>query len=88
MKDIIGEVDDKLLQMGINKPRVAGTYFGESFTGTVVSSRQNTVTYHDQVLIELDAPIKRPGGGFGYASTAIIIRAPDILNGLHTLREI
>lgn len=80
------ELDAILFQMGIDKSRVAGTYFGESFTGTVVSSRQNTVTYHEQVTIELDAPIKRPGGGS--AETAIIIRTPDILNGLHTLKEI
>jgi hypothetical protein len=80
------QLDAMLFQMGIDKSRVAGTYFGESFTGTVVSSRQNTVTYHEQVTIELDAPIKRPGGA---ASTdPIIIRTPDILNGLHTLKVI
>jgi hypothetical protein len=81
------ELDAILFQMGIDKSRVAGTYFGESFTGTVVSSRQNTVTYHEQVTIELAAPIKRPGS-METSTDPIIIRTPDILNGLHTLKEI
>jgi hypothetical protein len=81
------ELDAMLFQIGINKPRVAGAYFGEPFTGTVVSERQNTVTYHEQVTIELDTPIKRPGGAEN-STAPIIIRTPDILNGLHTLKEI
>lgn len=83
----LDEIDNKLFNMGISKPRVAGTYFGEPFTGTVISERRNTVTYHEQVTIELDTPIKRPGGA-ETSTDPIIIKTPDILNGLHTLKVI
>ena len=82
----LDEIDNKLFNMGISKPRVAGTYFGEPFTGTVISERRNSVTYHEQVYIEIDRPIKVPGGG--YEQYTIITRAKDLANGLHTLKII
>lgn len=84
-------IDTQLMKMADNKSKVTGTYFGIGFSGTVVSSRQHTVTYREQVTVELDGEIEKPGkniDGSQYKdSGAIIISAADIENKLHTIQE-
>jgi hypothetical protein len=76
-------IDTQLMKIADNKSKVTGTYFGVGFTGTAVSSRQHTVTYREQVTIELDREIEKPGNYMD--GGAIIISARDIETKLHTI---
>ena len=76
-------IDTQLMKMADNHSKVTGTYFGVSFSGIVKSSRQHTVTYREQVTIELDREIEKPGNYMD--GGAIIISARDIETKLHTI---
>lgn len=79
-------IDAKLMTMGDNKSKVCGTYFGSKFSGQVLSNRQNTITYCEQVTVKLDNPIIKPGDFLD--SGNIIISSKDIENRLHTIEEV
>lgn len=79
-------IDAKLMTMGDNKSKVCGTYFGSKFSGQVISSRQNTVTYREQITIKLDNAIIKPGNFL--SDSDIIITSKDIENKLHAIQEI
>ncbi|MFA5368116.1 MAG: hypothetical protein WC333_09575 [Dehalococcoidia bacterium] len=75
--------DTQLMKIADSHSKVTGTYFGVSFSGIVKSSRQHTVTYREQVTIELDREIEKPGNYMD--GGAIIISARDIETKLHTI---
>jgi hypothetical protein len=77
--------DTILMAAADSKANVTGTYYGQKFTGKVISSRQNTVNYREEAMIELDAPLT----ALGYTrpvGEVIIITGWMIDNGTHSVK--
>ena len=76
-------IDTKLMQLADNKNKISGTYYGSKFSGQVIKSRQNTVSYREEIWINLDNPIIKPGNYLD--GGVIIIQAQGIEKRLHTI---
>jgi len=79
-------IDTQLMKMADENLKISGTYYGSKFSGQVISSRQHTVNYREEITIKLDNPIVKPGNYLDGGN--IIISARDIETKLHTIKEI
>ena len=78
-------LDTKMMKLADEKAHVTGLYYGKKFSGTAVSSRQNTCNYREMVTIELDAPIEKPGKYM--SQEPIIIWASMVEQGYYSINE-
>jgi hypothetical protein len=76
-------IDTKLMHLADNNSKISGTYYGSKFSGTAIKSRQNTLSYREEIFIELDNPIMKPGNYLD--GGVIIIQAQGIEKRLHTI---
>jgi len=51
------QLDTQLMRLATRNAAVSGTYYGQPFTGIALRSRQNTMSYREELTIQLDAPI-------------------------------
>ena len=78
----------QMVRMADSKSRVTGTYYGKPFSGTVVFSRQISMRpYPEQVTIELDSEIIKPGNH--KCGDAILLWSSDVgLGGDHSIDQL